>query len=184
MQMTLQHMDRGALRRGEQGASLRMDRAPAPSPRPWKPSESAYTTASSLGFTPEQDEEEWHRRCQRRRLSADVGEWHTLSPAPPKPSLAASGDHCVPEEQVRGSEAPLSDRQRALTFTLKERGVGDGDEEDEDVPIILKRPRPNDAMVERGASTSQDTPSTLEDAALFKRRKPRRGTSACSVDPK
>ena len=43
MQMTLQHMDRGALRRGEEGASLRMDRAPAPSPQPWKPSEAAYT---------------------------------------------------------------------------------------------------------------------------------------------
>ena len=117
-------------------------------------------------------------------MSADVGEWHTLSPAPPKPSRAASGDHCTPEEQVRGSEAPMSDRQRALTFTLQERGVGVGDEEDEDVPIVLKRPRPNDATAKSGASTSQDTPSTQEDATLFKRRKPRRGTSAHSVDPK
>ena len=76
----------------------------------------------------------------------------------------------------------MSDRQRALTFTLQERGVGD--EEDEDVPIVLKRPRPNDATAKSGASTSQDTPSTQEDATLFKWRKPRRGTSAHSVDPK
>lgn len=184
MQMALQYMEKSARKRGEQGVPMRMERAPAPPPKTWKPSESAYTTASSLGLTPEQNEEEWQRRCQRRSLSADIGEWHTLPEAPSQTSYAVSGDHHNHKEQARMSEGPMSDHQRALTFALKERAVGDDEEDDEDVPIVLKRPRPNDAMAYSVASTSQDTPSSQEDATLFKRRKPRSGTALRSASQK
>lgn len=101
----------------------------------------SYTTAKALGVG-EEDEAEWQKKFARRTGAAKVGEWETVAvPEPQEEEEEEEDEEDEEEAEEIVQEVPLmSERDKARSFQIKEKTLGD--EEDDDLPVIVtKRPR-------------------------------------------
>ena len=127
---------------GAEAAQVQGGAGDAPAPKAWAPSDkmATYTTAKALGVRDE-DEQAWQAQFARRKAAARVGEWETVAAAP----RAVRDDAAEPVAAVPAAQdaAPVTERQHARSFVLREQTLGN--EEDEALPEIVVKRRRTDA---------------------------------------
>ncbi|KAI3614588.1 hypothetical protein CBS9595_003859 [Malassezia furfur] len=127
---------------GAEAAQVQGGAGDAPAPKAWAPSDkmATYTTAKALGVRDE-DEQAWQAQFARRKAAARVGEWETVAAAP----RAVRDDAAEPVAAGPAAQgaAPVTERQHARSFVLREQTLGN--EEDEALPEIVVKRRRTDA---------------------------------------